>query len=142
MDPVLELQIAVIARLRSSASLAALVGERSYDEPPRDQRGLVTTKLPYVSLGPSSYLSERIDCIAGGEIMIQIDAWSDRPGQTEVRKIAHAIRGALAGTEPVLEENAVVTFEHDRTDFIIDGAIKHASVRFTATVEEPSQPAA
>lgn len=138
MDPTLELQGVIIARLRGFAMLTDLVGQRSYDEPPRDPGGLMAAAFPYVSLGPSNYLTQEIDCIDGGEIMIQIDAWSDLPGQPEVRAIAHAIRKALGRNEFDLTTNALVTFDHWRTDFLLDGAIKHASVRFIATVEEPS----
>lgn len=138
MDPVLELQTAIIERLRAVAGVTDLVAQRSYDEPPQNQNGTIKAKLPYISLGPSSFVPVLIDCIKGGEISLQIDAWSDAPGQPEVRRLADAIASALTDQDLVLTDNALVTFEHLRTDFLSDGTIKHASVRFAATVEEPS----
>lgn len=137
MDPVLELRTAMVMQMRAFAGLSALVGLRVYDEPPQTD-GTKRPKLPYVSLGPASYDPEQIDCIDGGEIMIQVDAWSNEPGQVEVAKVAHQVRRALRGFEPTLTENALVEFTHWRTDYLLDGAIKHASIRFTAIVEEPS----
>jgi hypothetical protein len=138
MDPILEIQGAIITRLRSFADVTAIVAERSFDEPPRDNNGAVTAMLPYSSIGPSNYQSEEIDCITGGEVMIQIDAWSDYPGKTEVRRLAHAVKTALHDYDLPVTENAVVTFQHWRTDYLTDGAIQHASIRFTGIVEEPS----
>jgi hypothetical protein len=137
MDPVLELQGLIIARLRSDAVVAALVGQRSYDIPPLNNSGEVTADLfPYISIGPTSYETEDVDCIPGGEVMIQIDAWSAYQGNTEVRQIADAVRRAIRGAEFALIQNALVTFDHWRTDFLRDGVVKHASIRFTAIVEE------
>lgn len=138
MDPVLELQGVIVARLRSFAAVTALVGQKSYDQPPLDQNGKVpATTYPYNSIGPSNYVTEDIDCVDGGEVMIQVDVWSIEPGQTQVRNIANAVRSAFRGYEFFLTTNALVTFDHWRTDYIVDGTLKHASVRFTAIVEQP-----
>lgn len=138
MDPILELQGAIVARLRSFPAVTALVGQKSYDQPPRDQNGnLPGATFPYISIGPSNYVGEGVDCVDGGEVMIQIDAWSTEPGQPQVLNMADAIRKAFRGHDISLVTNALVTFDHWRTDYIIDGALKHASVRFTAIVEQP-----
>jgi hypothetical protein len=70
--------------------------------------------------------------------MIQVDVWSNNPGQDEVSRVAGLVRESLKDFEPSLSDNAVVEFTHWRTDFLVDGAIKHAAMRFTAIVEEPS----
>lgn len=139
MDPVLELRTAMVMRMRGFAGLTALVGQNVFDEVPQaGSRGTSSVKLPYVSLGPAGYDPDLVDCVDGGEIMVQVDAWSDKPGQAEVAQVAHQIRRAFRGFEPVLADNALVEFSHWRTDYLIDGAIKHASIRFTAIVEEPN----
>lgn len=130
MDPVLDLQGAIIARLRSDAGVAALVGQKIYDVPPE------SATEPYISIGPSSYQEEYTDCIVGGEVFIQLDAWSTQPSQNEVRKMAHAVRQAMRA-EFTLMTNALVSLEHWRTDYLVDGSSKHASIRFTGFVEEP-----
>jgi hypothetical protein len=137
IDPILEIQGVIIARLRAFDDVTALIADRAFDEPPRDSAGNVTAKLPYTSIGPSSYQTEEIDCITGGEVIIQVDAWSNYEGKTEVRRIAHAVRAALDDFDFPLTTNAVVTFQHWRTDYLSEGAIQHASIRFTGIVEEP-----
>lgn len=142
MDPTLELQGAIIARLRADAALAALVGKTTgglvkvFDYVPGG------TTEPYVSLGPTSFTQEDAECIDGGEVIIQIDAWSlgetNAPGgSTQVRKMADAIRRSLHRHEFALTQNALVEFEHWRTDCLRDGESTHASVRFTGFVETP-----
>lgn len=129
-DPTLELQGAIIARLKANAAVTALVGNRIADIPQS------TWAKPYISIGPSNYVAELIDCIDGGEIMMQIDCWSESTTMKEIRDIADAVRRALRNWEPSLATNAIVTFDPWRTDFIRDGAIKQASLRYTAIVEE------
>ncbi|CAH0142105.1 hypothetical protein SRABI05_00322 [Agrobacterium fabrum] len=130
-DPTLELQGAIIARLKANAAVTALVGNRIADIPQS------TWAKPYISIGPSNYVAELIDCIDGGEIMMQIDCWSESTTMKEIRDIADAVRRALRNWEPDLATNAIVTFDLWRTDFIRDGALKQASLRYTAIVEEP-----
>lgn len=129
-DPTLELQGAIIARLKANAAVTALVGNRIADIPQS------TWAKPYISIGPSNYVAELIDCIDGGEIMMQIDCWSESTTMKEIRDIADAVRRALRNWEPALSTNAIVTFDPWRTDFIRDGALKQASLRYTAIVEE------
>lgn len=132
-DPITELRYEVYANLSGYAPLTAIA--QVYDEVPQ---GLETARLPYVTLGPMVYTIENIDCIDGGEIMIQIDVWSNEPGQAEVSLLAGHVRNALKGFAPALADNALVEFIQDRTDFLRDGEIKHASIRFRAIVEESS----
>ena len=138
MDPVLEMQGVLITRLKGYTALSALVGQKIYDQPPADQNGTVpAATYPYVSMGPSNFVSEDADCISGGDFMIQIDAWSLGPGFVEVRKVADAVRKAVRGHSFTLTINALVEFEHWRTDYVRDGSLFHASIRFTGIVEQP-----
>lgn len=130
-DPLTELRNEVYANLSGYTPLTALA--QVYDEVPQS---LDITRLPYVTLGPMVYTIENIDCIDGGEIMIQIDVWSIQPGQAEVSLLAGHVRNALKGFAPDLTDNALVEFIQDRTDFLRDGEVKHASIRFRAIVEE------
>ncbi|OIS91933.1 DUF3168 domain-containing protein [Brucella cytisi] len=138
MDPIQELQSAVIPRLRSFPALVSLVGQRSYDNPPTNDQGQVAPSIfPYVSIGPSSSTADDADCVYGHDIIFQIDVWSLELPQRQMREIANAVRLALRDWEPTLSDNALVDFRYWRTDYIRDGAINHASVRFTAFIEQP-----
>ena len=130
-DPVTELRNEVYATMAAYTALTDLA--RVYDEAPQDNP---TVRLPYVTLGPANYDIELVDCIEGGEIMLQVDVWSDQPGQAQVTALAGLVRKSLRGFAPELTDNALVEFSHWRTDYLIDGSIKHAAMRFTAFVEE------
>lgn len=133
VDPVLELQGAIIVRLRADADVAAIVGPRVYDIPPASGAA-----YPYISIGYTDYRTEDYDCAYGGEITIQVDCVSSTNSYAQVRQMASAVRSALRDWEPELPTNALVTLDHWRTDYNrIDGAINHASIRYTAIVEEP-----
>lgn len=130
-DPVYELQQQVLGRLRSASSVTALVSSRIQDIP--DPKW---GDLDYISIGTSNYQSDDADCVVGGEVMLQIDCWSVR-GLVPVRTLADAVRRALRGWEPSLTTNALVTFDHLRTDYIRAAPINQASIRYTAIIEEP-----
>lgn len=138
MDPILELQGVVVARLKASAAVAVLVGDGVYDPPPADDKGIVpAAKYPYISIGPSSSTSEDADCIVADDVVFQIDAWSKGNSYVLVRKMADAIRRAFRGYDFQLQQNALVTFDYWRTDITRVGDVNHASVRFTAIIEQP-----
>lgn len=129
-DTILEIQGAVIPRLKSNAAVVALVATRVLDPVP------ASTPLPYISFGPSDAVSDDADCIDADEISFQIDCWSDQPGFVQVRRMADAVRRALK-PELTISDNALVLFEHRQTRVFRDSApgINHAVVTFTAIVE-------
>lgn len=131
VDVVNELRNAVFDAMDGYAPLRAVA--RVYDEAPQGDKSV---KLPYVSFGPMVYDPDHVDCIEGGEIMLQIDVWSNEPGQTQVATVAGLVRDSLRDFAPVLSENALVDFNYWRTDHVIDGTVKHASIRFMGIVEE------
>jgi hypothetical protein len=132
-SPSLELQGAIVARLKQDPAVAALVGDRIYDDVPG------TAVFPYVSLGPSAELSDDVDCIVGFEITFQIDAWSRAVGSPEVRRVADAVRRALTGADITLADNALLSFEHRQTRVIRDpdGLTSHAAIAFDGFAEQP-----
>ncbi|ADH87358.1 conserved hypothetical protein [Ancylobacter novellus DSM 506] len=138
IDPVLELQGVITARLKANDDLRALIDRRVYDSVPRDRDGGVTAKFPYVSFGPTTELQDDADCIAATEFTLQIDAWSREPGFPEVRRIAKAVKAALHEQEITLAENALATFEWWRADVIRapDGITSHAAITFRGVIEQ------
>lgn len=131
-SPTLELQGAIVARLKAHAPLTAIVGQRVYDAVPS---GMV---FPYVSLGPSDEISDDADCIDGFEITMQIDCWSRTVGYVEARRIADAVRAALKA-DLTIADNALVYFTHriTRTFRDADPLTSHAALTFEAFIEQP-----
>jgi len=132
-SPSLELQGAVVARLKADAEVTALIGTRVYDRVPDNGT------FPYVSFGPEQVLSVDADCITGFEINMQIDAWSRSMGFPEVKRIAEAVRASLHGYDLAIADNALVSFEHRQTRIFRDpdGLTNHAAIEFVAIVEQP-----
>lgn len=130
-DATLELQAAIVGRLKAASGVVSLVSVRVYDEVPDD------APFPYISIGPTNEVNGDADCIVGSEVSIQIDGWSRDPGSVEARRIAHAVRVALTGQEFNLPTNALSTFEYSNTRVFrdSDGLTTHAVVTFTAFVE-------
>lgn len=130
-DGTLELQGAIVARLKSVAAVTALVEQRIYDPVP------APAQFPYISIGPTDEVAEDADCINGSEITFQIDVWSRAPGFVEARRIANAVRVALTGHTFTLTTNGLVLFEFAgiRVFRDPDGTTSHAVLQFTAFVE-------
>ncbi|MGE0213999.1 MAG: DUF3168 domain-containing protein [Parvibaculaceae bacterium] len=139
-SPTLELQGAIVALLKAHEPLKALVGTRIHDQVPRDPRsGATTAEFPYASMGPSFELQDDADCIRSVEVSFQIDAWSRAQGFPEVLRIADEVRSALHQQEFDLSTNALVSFDHRRTDKLrdSDGVTSHAVIVFIALIEQP-----
>lgn len=127
----LELQGAIVTRLKAVSAVTTLIGQRVYDAVPKDPL------FPYVSFGPADEISDDADCIGTDQVTMQIDAWSHAVGFPEVKQIAAAVRGALRDFEFSLSANACVSFEHRQTRVFRDpdGLTSHAAIEFRAIVE-------
>lgn len=132
-SPTLELQGAIVTRLKAVGAVTALVGTRIYDKVTEG------AAFPYVSIGPSDELTEDADCITGFDISLQIDVWSRAPGFPESRRISDAVRAALHDYDLPITDNALVYFRHQQTRFLRDpdGLTSHAAMTFEAFVEQP-----
>jgi predicted DNA-binding protein len=129
----LELQAAIVARLRTYAPLTALVGARVYDEPPS------APTFPYVSLGPDQVISDDAECLTSFEAFLQLDAWSRQQGQVEAKQISEAVQAALHEYDLPLATNALLEIRHRQTRHLPDpdGETTHAVIEFVALVEQP-----
>lgn len=132
-SPTLELQGAIVARLKADAAVSALIAGRVYDAVPSNPT------FPYVSFGPSDELSDDADCITGFDIAMQIDCWSRAVGFPEARRISDAVRAALVATDLPITANALVYFTHRQTRLFRDpdGLTSHAAISFEAFAEQP-----
>lgn len=88
--PALSLQKALIAALRSAASVTDHVGSRVFDEP------LASVAFPHIRLGPFDVAPLRLDCAVDHEIDFVIEVHS-RPvaGRVEATRVIEAVRTVL-----------------------------------------------
>ncbi len=132
-SPSLEIQGAIVARLKATAAVTALVGTRIYDLVPAG------ATFPYITLGEGDETSDDVDCIDGFEISLDIDVWSRKPGFPEAKQIANEIRLALKEPPLAIGDNALVYFNHRQTRTFRDpdGLTSHAVLTFEAFAEQP-----
>lgn len=132
-NPELELQGAIVARLKADPAVVALVNGRIYDQVP------ASAVFPYISIGPCDAVSDDADCIAGLLVALQLDCWSRGVGYPEEKKIVDAVRTALHDKEALmpLATNAMSYFQHrsTRNTRDPDGLTSHGILSFEAAVE-------
>jgi len=127
----LELQGAIVQRLKADPAVTALIAGRVYDAVPS------SAVFPYVTIGPVDAVEDDADCITGLDVAQQVDCWSRAVGFPEVKKIADAVRASLHDFDLVLTGNALVFFEHRTTRITRDpdGLTSHGILGFEAAVE-------
>ena len=132
-SPSLELQGAIVARLKASAGLTALVSGRVYDAVPSNPL------FPYITVGEGDETSDDVDCVDGFEISLDIDVWSRAVGFPEAKRISDEVRKALKTPDLTIPTNAMVYFRHRQTRFLRDpdGLTSHAVMTFEAFAEQP-----
>ena len=123
-DPSLELQVALVATLKSINSTA---GSRVYDAVPVNQNGDLTATYPYITIGPGNLVPIDEDHFDRSEISHQIDVWSNGVGYVEVKTIAGEIRMRLhEQVMPVdghvIDRMRVEGINYSRTDGVISRA--------------------
>ena len=126
------LQKAIVAAMKANAGIAALVGVRIYDEAP------VEPVYPYISLGPTSFFTNRQDCFKRRTETVQIDIWDRSPARRQPCKaICDAIVAALDAAKLSLDDPYALA----RIDLVLarfmddpDGIAKHGVLQFTCEV--------
>lgn len=131
-SPDLELQGAIVSRLRSYAPLTALVGRRTYDRPPAN------AVYPYVDIGEAYCLRTDATCVDAQEVRLTLHVWSIYTGGfMEVKQIADAVITALHQHPMTLATNRLIDLSHRLTRVFEedDGATSHAVIEFAAQTE-------
>ncbi len=132
-SPELELQSAIVARLKADPAVTALIAGRVYDSVP------ASAVFPYVSIGPIDSVEDSSDCITGYFVAQQIDCWSRGVGYPECKKVTDAVRAALDDRDAdlPLSTNAMCFFEHRTTRITRDpdGLTSHGIIGFEAFIE-------
>lgn len=133
MSPSLELQQAIVPDLKAQSGIAALVGNRIYDNAPEG------CAFPYVSWGRETSQNDDAQCIIGSEIAVQLDVWSRTPSSAECRRIVDAIKRRMEVAEYTLAVNAVAGAGYvERTDVFrdTDGRTWHGVIIVIYSVEQ------
>lgn len=128
-----ELQKLVVDTLKADPAVSAIVGDRVYDNAPKD------AQFPYISLGPSDFYEDDSDCITGTVETIQIDVWHrdqnrKRLCKATVRAIYDVLHKAdLMLPDPHALSQIIVGLTRVMND--PDGVSVHGVVGVEATLE-------
>lgn len=138
-SPELELQGALVARLKADAALITLVGSRVYDQPPTNSTGVVIATYPYVTIGEAQTIRDDATCLSAGQVYLTLHAWSQAVGFPEVRRIADAVTESLHLAPLALATNRLISIMHRQTRTFrdADGLTSHAVIEFVANTEKP-----
>lgn len=130
-DPGFALQKAIVAALRADAGLAALIGARVYDDPPRE------TPFPYVGIGPASLAEADTDLERGHVHLFHLDIFSRQGGRKEVRQILGAIEAVLHDADLALDGHRLINLRFELADIFReeDGETMRGTVRYRAVTE-------
>jgi Protein of unknown function (DUF3168) len=124
-DPSLQLQKAIVARLKADAGVNAIVAGRIYDAVPGG------AAKPYVSFGPFQLLPEHGDCLDGGEAIVTLDGWAVGPDTVQVKQLGTAVAKALDRAALVLDApQRLVEMTIEQTQYLRDpdGITAHAVI--------------
>jgi len=132
-SPELELQGAIVARLKADAPLTVLVGPRVYDQPP------TPVTYPYVTIGEAQFIRDDALCVNGGQTYLTMHAWSQAVGFPEVKRVADAVVESLHLAPLTLATNRLVSLMHRTTRVFrdADGLTSHAVIELVANTEKP-----
>ncbi|RVH29429.1 DUF3168 domain-containing protein [Sinorhizobium meliloti] len=135
-SPELELQGAIVARLKADVGLMALVNG-VYDQPP--DTAFATPKESYVTIGEAQFLRDDATCVNGGEVYLTMHAWSRKVGYPVAKQIADAVAESLHLAPLTLATNRLISIMHRQTRVFrdTDGLTSHAVIDFVANVEKP-----
>lgn len=130
-DPSLELQAAIVGKLKADAGVQAVVGQRVYDEVPPNPT------FPYISIGDNQVLPDKADCIDGTEIFWQLDGWARDQTFPMVKSISKAVVAALDDQEITVTGYAVIVCEINTINYLHDpdGITRHAAINFRFLIQ-------
>lgn len=126
------LQKALLAHLRASAAVTALVGARIYDNVPEG------VQFPFISFGSVDFTLDDVECVDGRRITTQIDIWSNKLGSIEVKRIVDAVIAQLR-IDMTIEDPYAIGVQYLELTRILDDpdpGIRHGVVQVTVKVEE------
>lgn len=129
------LQKAVYASLRADPEIAALVGDRVFDEPPQRDPGC--DQGPLILIGDDAAEAWGAGADEGAAHVLDVAVVSSARGFAEAKRIAGAICDALRDPLP-LERGRVVstTFMTGRTARPQGGGVRRIDLRFRVVLED------
>lgn len=131
--PDLELQAAIVTKLKANAALQALTGnaDRVHQVVPKDP------PFPYVTIGESQSVPDFAACIDGAELFVTLHVYSRASGYEEAKRIMAALDDALDDIDLTLVDNRCLEIRNDGSRVFkdSDNVTSHGVITFRALVE-------
>jgi Protein of unknown function (DUF3168) len=134
-DPSLQLQKAIVAKLKADPGVTAIIAGRVYDAIPN------AAVKPYVSFGLFQLLPEHGDCLNGGEAIVTLDGWAAGPDTVQIKQLGTAVAKALDEAELALDApQRLVEMTIEQTQYMRDpdGITAHAVITVHTWTEPTS----
>jgi hypothetical protein len=109
MHPIMMVQSALVEALKADSALAALVGDRMFDAPPKGKAP------PYLVIVRHDIVQRDGDLAQVQEHRVLLHCWADQPSRGRVLEIVERVVAVALGLEGVTHAG------HVRTDTVIDG---------------------
>jgi hypothetical protein len=135
-EPLLPLQAALVAKLKGTPAIAALVGGRVFDRFP------LKPDYPAIAVGTADQsvaVEEAEDCTEGSENFIQVQVFSRDealPGMQTVKQIAGEIRFALRDWRPAVAGHRIDGTEYRTVDYFRDDGLTSRAVMTFAVMSQ------
>lgn len=133
-DPSYEIQQSVVAALKGSAQLAAIVGVQVFDR-------VDPAKIPpYVNVSSASFVPELGEGTDAGQSYIEVHGWSEKPGYGEAYKIGAAVIAALHDADLVVAGRPVQSILLETARYLRDpdGVTSHGVFSFNILTDANS----
>jgi hypothetical protein len=132
------IQTEIYSKLTTNLALAAVVGNRIYDDVPQNSLGEYEGAFPYVSIGEDNLVQSDTDTSHGCVGSIVIHTWGRVRGRKEVKNIQGAIYDALHHQELTVSGYAFVFMYWDNAQSFVDsdGKTRHGVSTFNIMIDE------
>lgn len=134
MEPITDIQTALVAAWRADAPLGLLVGEAIFDTPPKGR------KPPYVTILRHDAAPRDGDETPGLEHRLTIHCWAAEPSRSAALALAHRVEKAATFGTLAPQEHTLTLRRHVRTETTIDSATGRARAAvFVRLHSEPNE---
>lgn len=136
IGPDLDLQRAIVTRLKSDTDLQALISNpiRLFQDVPPGPT------FPYLTIGQSQRIPDEAECIPGSIVFTDLNFYTRAPGYEQVKLIGAVLVEALHDATLTLSEHWCRQIKVDNEQYFVapDNLTKHGLLTFRALVEPTS----
>lgn len=130
-DASLEIQGAIVTRLKADSGVSAIVGTNVLDSVP------TSNPFPRITIGAVQVIPDEAQDYFGSDVVFTLDGWSRSAGFPEVKRIGKAIAASLQDAALTLSGYRLIEIVPDNTQYLRDqdGLTSHGIFVYRARTE-------